>query len=135
MPRLRLYYSEQLAPEVPAFGCDLNRVLELLGKLEEIGVGCDRVSTDGWPEERLHEAYSAATIPVIRKKHRVRQIFGTRTSSGDFFGRQVPALVVYKGSTDRAVDVFPHEEGPVRVEIVDYLKHLLAREEAYLAKT
>lgn len=68
------------------------------------------------------EAYIRLAVPPsMRQRYRVRLVFGTHKYAGGFFGKGVPALIVYEDGSPQ--DVYPHEEqdGTI-VTINDYLE-------------
>ncbi len=120
---LRLYYSEQFALEASKLGCDLNGITRQLASLEKSGVTSERVNTDALSAGDLSRAYIEAVMPAVLRKYRVRQVFGSRRNSGTLFGRHVPALVVID-EAGRPEDVYPHQAGLQRIEILDFLRSL-----------
>lgn len=124
---LKLYQSERSGADASKFGCDLRKVFSLLDALETSGLRCDRVNTDGWSDDQLADAYLQAIGPAVSKKVEIRRTFGSRKSAGFLFGRQVPALIVLDGETNRPIDVYPHRERGQKIEITDYLESCLER--------
>jgi len=116
--RIELYYNSQI--ETP--WSDLKRIRLQLRKLEEAGIPIRLIDTASMEDQQIFEHYMEATYPSVRKQYRIRQIFGTQNKSGQFFGRQQPALLVYRGEDKKPVDVYPHDENGNRVLIEDLLE-------------
>ena len=122
---LKLYYSTMIQP----FDDDRNEgygeVPALLEQIEKKGVKCHRIDTNQLTEVQLIEAYFRSVVgPTQLKKYRVRQVFGSARHSGWLFGRQVPALVVYRSGSQVPEDVFPHALGGHMITIREYLEWL-----------
>lgn len=99
--------------------------MDLLGTLQSQGIHCEQIDTAELPNEKLYEAYADAWIPSVYRKFGIRRVFGTRRRSGCFFGREVPALLVYEDGGRAPIDVYPHEELGHTVTIRDLLMGLL----------
>jgi hypothetical protein len=81
-------------------------------------------------DEQLELWRDQATAASVWRHQAIRQTFGSRGRGGlPFFGRQVPALLVYEGEETIPVAVYPHSEtrGDTRTDftIEGYLKGLL----------
>lgn len=96
----------------------------LLQRMQEAGVEYSVVDTSGASREDLEDMYSQLAVsPSVRKRYRVKRLFGTNKYPGSRFGRGVPALVVLDNG--RPTDVYPHEEeGGKIVTIRDYVDTL-----------
>ena len=97
---------------------------EVTRRLREAGVEYRVVDGGQLSHEEREAAYhNLAVRPSVRRRYRVRRVFGTNKYPGSFFGSGVPALVVIEDG--RPVDVYPHEEqdGTI-VTIDDYLRGL-----------
>ena len=121
----KLYYSTAIQP----FDDDRNEVYDnvpaLLEQIENKGLKCHRIDISQLTEEQLTEAYIHSVVgPTQLKKYRVRQVFGSARHSGWLFGKQVPALVVYRSGSRVPEDVFPHAIGGHIVTIREYLEKL-----------
>lgn len=79
------------------------------------------VDTGKMTEDQRMTAYIRALTPSVLQKYRVRKVFGTQRNAGVFFGRGVPALVVWPDDGDFPVDVYPHEKLGRTVTIYEYL--------------
>ena len=116
--RFRLYYNSQ----INAPWCELKTIRIQLKKLEEAGIPVTVIDTAFMEDRQIYEHYMEATYPSVRKQYRIRQIFGSQSKSGQFFGRQQPALLVYQGEDKHPVDVYPHDVNGKRVLIEDFLE-------------
>ena len=122
--RYELYYAaEDVMPLPVNADFDSFRVLALLELLKkEQRASFNVIDVSRLSRAELSRAYDAAVIPSTWKRYRIRKVFGTQSSSGTFFGRGVPALLVYEG--ERPIDVFPHEVAGEAVTIRAYLEGL-----------
>ncbi len=77
-------------------------------------------------DSEVNDIYINACMPSVFKKYAIRKVFGTNRNSGVFFGKQVPALLVYEDNQMVPIDVYPHEKGKREIEIVEFLKNLSA---------
>lgn len=122
---LKLYYSTAIKPFDDARNEGYDRVSALLQEVENKGVKCHRIDTSQLTEEEITEAYIHSVVgPTQLKKYRVRQVFGSARHSGWLFGKQVPALVVYRSVSQVPENVFPHAVGGHVVTIIEYLEKL-----------
>lgn len=131
--RLELYCSEGELVEAPENrGYRPLQIAALLSRLRD-GKGLDYTIQDvaAWGRDSVARAYERAVIASYTNRYAIRKVFGTNSSSGVFFGRGVPALIVYDEG-DRPVHVFPHEERGDLVTICDYLETLLGDDAAGL---
>jgi hypothetical protein len=123
--KLKLYYSTEHPPLEDPANQGFGEAIELLTALEQQGVNSERVDTSQLSDEEIYAAYTKACVPSVFKKFRIRRVFGTRRRSGCFFGRGVPALLVYGGDGDHPADVYPHEELGRTVTIKEFLEGLV----------
>lgn len=116
--QLRLYYSanHQLL-DVPS-NKNFPEVMNLLRLLKPRGISNEIIDTDLLSEEEIHRAYTDAVVPSVFKKFGIRRVFGSRRRSGWFFGKGVPALLVYEEGQRYPSDVYPHDEGQGRVKTI-----------------
>ena len=106
MKLVYLYSESKRALKVPA-NKGIERVPYLLRRLVEKGIIVEWINVDELSEDEVEKYYLDAIKAAVYRKYRIRRIFGTKRHSGVFFGRGVPALLVYEG--DEVVDVYPHE--------------------------
>jgi len=125
---LKLYYSTQQDPADNQANAGLNEAMERLHRLRDRGIACEKIDTALLPDETIYKAYVDAWTPSIAKKFGIRRVFGTRRRSGCYFGREVPALLVYEDDSESPIDIYPREELGRTVTIEEFLTDLLARE-------
>lgn len=116
--KIKLYYSSQI--DTP--WAELKRIRFQLRKLKEAGIPVRLVDTASMDDQQIFEHYMEATYPSVRKQYQIRQIFGTQSKSGGFFGKNQPALLVYQKESKHPVDVYPHDENGKRISIEDFLE-------------
>lgn len=122
---LKLYRSSSHRPfEVPE-NAGLGEVERLLLTLEGRGVRVEVVDTAAMSGPEREAAYFDAAAVAVRRHVQVRRVFGSNRASGmAFFGREVPALLVYDREGAPPVDVVPREQGSALVTIRDYVAGL-----------
>ena len=119
-----LYYAPAHIVESPENdglqGDGLDRAVR---RVREAGATYRVIDVSDRSREELEDAYERLAVPPsVRKRYRVRHIFGTNKYSGTFFGKGVPALVVLEDG--RPQDVYPHEEDGKIVTIKDFLDRI-----------
>lgn len=116
---LELYYDTTVEPfESTAF--DPVKVLDLLTKAQSAGFQVKIIDTAGWSREMLMEQYKGLKAPRGKKNN----VFGPPRKRGWFFGREVPALIVYF-TREGVMGIYPrHEDGHI-VTVEDFLNQLL----------
>lgn len=117
--KMRLYYRADKGAQLG----------ELRGMLEELaarGVRLEMVETSALSDEALMKAYIEAVMPSVVRKYRVRQVFGSKRHPGRFFGKEVPALVIYD-EKGHPIDIYPHEENGQVIPIKAFLEGFLRR--------
>lgn len=118
---LEFFYDSTVEP----FRIDDVNVPGILALLEEISVKGVKVTvhdTAGWDYAMQMDHYMRAVGVSVRKRYGLRRIFGSARTSGLFFGRQVPALLVIENG--EVTDVYPHMEAGRRHTITDFLRKL-----------
>ena len=97
-------------------------VMYLLWMLNQRGIHTEIVDASCMPEEQIQSAYAEAIPLAVSRKFRIRRVFGTKHQSGSRFGKEVPALLVYKGEQEKLIDIYPRiEEQCCTVTICDFL--------------
>jgi hypothetical protein len=69
----------------------------------------------------------ACPLSAATNRYKISSVFGSRKQGdGPYFGRQIPALLVYEGrEASTLVDAFPHQtQNREYTTIADYLKRL-----------
>lgn len=122
-----LYYDDGdvMADDPANEGFDPLRIWAFFSRLkEERRVEFKIIDVSNCSAAEIDKAYESAVIASVWNRYRIRKVFGTNSSSASFFGKGIPALLVYEG--ERPVHVFPHEEaGAGLVTIRTYLESLL----------
>lgn len=123
--KLELYYAgKQFVFDDPA-NKGFEEALRLLSRLKGKGISVKTVNTSKLSKEELREVYfGKVCIPAIWKHIGIRRVFGTRRrGGGPFFGKEVPALLLYMGGEEYPRNVYPHQKtgGGLVVTIRDFL--------------
>ena len=125
--RFDLYYADGdvMTDALENEGFDPLKIWALLSRLkEERGIEFRITDVSNFSTSEIYKAYESAVVASVWNRYRIRKVFGTNSSSASFFGKGIPALLVYEG--ERPVHVFPHEEGGAGlVTIRGYLDSLL----------
>ena len=124
--KLKLYYSTKQQPLDYPPNNGFSEAMDILASLQSQGIIYEKIDTTELPDDKVYEAYADAWHPSVSKKFGIRRVFGTRRRSGCFFGREVPALLVYEDSDSRPCDVYPQERLGQTITIKEYLTGLLA---------
>ncbi|MHA1907511.1 MAG: hypothetical protein ACW98Y_09480 [Candidatus Thorarchaeota archaeon] len=103
---------------------NLDDALYLLNKLKEQGHMVERIDTFRISEVLRSKAYADVIVVAVLKKSRIRQVFGSRRISGTYFGKQVPAIVIYDNE-EKIIDAFPRKEMGSIVTIAEGLRKLI----------
>jgi len=90
---------------MPEVGCDLQAVKRYFSRLERHGIQCEFTDIANKPQSEIYEIYLDAIVPSVMKKVGIRRVVGSKRQSAFLFGKQVPALLVYRDTT--VDDVYP----------------------------
>jgi len=119
---LELYYDTTVEPFAsPPFST--SEVLRMLKHAKSAGIAVRIVDTAGWSRDMLMEQYRA----VMGGRRIKSDIFGPKKKRGWFFGREVPALVIYREGGKP--EVYPSVRGDQVITISNFLKKLLTQME------
>ena len=124
MSEVEVFYDAGQLREGDPANAGLDALPRLTRRLAEAAATYSVVDAGELTPQDREEAYlSRAVRPSVSNRYRVRRVFGTNKYPGQYFGAEVPALVVMDDG--RPVDVYPHEEqdGTI-VTIRDYLDSL-----------
>jgi hypothetical protein len=126
---LKLIHHPQMPPldNQVNDGFDLSDIKALLLELEKLGVAWKAIGTDAMSDEELSDLYMEAVAPAVYKKYHVRKVFGSNRHSASFFGKEVPALLVYEPGKQYPSDIYPHQAGDHVVTIRAFLEDLLKK--------
>lgn len=124
---LKLIHHSRVPPRASAEndGFDLREMHAIRQRLEEIGVPWKTLDARTISTGELENLYLEATVPTARRKYQIRQVFGSKRRAGCFFGREVPALLVYEPGKPYPLDVLPHRRGTRTVTIRAFLDDLV----------
>ena len=125
--KLIFLYDSTIEP----WDANVGRIKTQLANLKERGIDYEVIHTATITEDELDNWRDKAYLPSVRWKLRIRQVFGSRSRGGlPYFGKQVPALLVYEEDNERPNAVYPHqktyEHKRVDVSIEDILDRLLS---------
>jgi len=105
--RLVLLYDSTVQP----WHADLQAIQANLTRLEAKSVRCELLDTKDMPEQELDRWRNEAMAAAIWRQQRIRQAFGSQKQGRlPYFGKQVPALLVYEEGEKMPVAVYPHSE-------------------------
>jgi hypothetical protein len=105
--RLVLLYDSTIQP----WHADLQAIQARLTSLGAKGVKCELADSRYMPEQELDRWRDEATVASIRHHQGIRQSFGSgKQGRLPYFGKQVPALLVYEEGEKIPIAVYPHSE-------------------------
>lgn len=105
--RLVFLYDSTIEP----WSVDLQAIQSYLTELQSKGIKSELLDTNDMPEDALAHWREEATAAAVWRHQRIRQVFGSRQQGGlPYFGKQVPALLVYEEGESVPVAVYPHSE-------------------------
>jgi len=145
---LEFYYDPNVSPSQNV-RCDIKKILEILshlsnketkwsmGQPEKPSLHVSS-STYNWEyevilkdtskisEEMIKKIYfTKANVAAVMKKYDIAMVFGTKENDAAFFGKEVPALLVYKDSNfGYPQEVYPRNEKGSIITIEEYLSSL-----------
>ncbi len=143
--KLEFYYD---STEENAWS-ETESILDILEQLEEqdTNINPKKIDTSEITENERHEIYSRVVEASSSRRYKVKPIFTDKDRSEVFFGKQQPALLIYRDKVPSEIyaetqgkpsemkkqnkkqlpsDVYPHETpGGGRVETMDYLEKLV----------
>jgi len=145
---LEFYYDPNVPPSQNV-RCDIKNVLEILSHLSKketkwsmgqsekpsLHVSSHTYDweyevilkdTSKMSEEMIKKIYfTKANVAAIMKKCDIATVFGTKENEGNFFGKEVPALLVYKDSNfGYPQEIYPRNEKGSIITIEEYLSSL-----------
>jgi len=110
---LEFYYDKQES--------DIEEVSKLIKKLRSFkNIQLKIIDVSDISKDQLFEEYSKAIIPSVRKKYKIRRVFGSHRQPGILFGKK-PALLVYEAEVEYPTDVYPHDAHGKIVTIEDFI--------------
>ena len=123
--KLKLIYSPTNSPFDKPHNKDFDKALVLLKNEIHHYAEVEIIEAGKISDEERYNIYSQAFFPSVRKKLRLRQVFGTRRRSGCFFGKEIPALLVYEEDMKYPVSIYPHEKNGRIITIKEFLETLI----------
>jgi hypothetical protein len=121
-------FSSHVIPFHVEENMGLEEIPSLLEQARQRGLIVEEIDLLTRSEEDQWNLYSRAIQAVTISKCAIRQVFGSHGhGGGPYFGREVPALLVYRGELNLPVEVYPcryRREGRT-VTIQGFLKSLL----------
>ncbi len=105
--RLVLLYNSKVQP----WNSDLDAITAMLYTLTAKGAKFELLDTSETTEQELAHWRDKAMASAVYHHLRIRQPFGSRRQGGlPYFGKQVPALLVFEEGQEIPLAVFPHRE-------------------------
>ena len=130
--RLVYCFSSGISPSQEEANAGLEEVPGLLEEARRQGIDVEEVDLSKQDEEKRRALYEQAAAAAVRSRCRIRELFGSRRRGyGPHFGREAPALLVYRGEERIPAEVYPcHRRGRV-MSIRDFLKGLPEAERSF----
>ena len=105
--RLVFLYDSTIEP----WSVDFQAIQRYLTELQAKGVKSELLDTKDMPAEELDHWREEATAAAVWRHQRIRQVFGSQKRGRlPYFGKQVPALLVYEEGESVPVAIYPHSE-------------------------
>lgn len=96
----------------------VEEISRLFNNLKEY-VSCEMIDTSRLAYGKLLAVYEGVAHLAIKEKFKVRDVFWNK---GLRFGREVPALLVYRKRDDKLIDVYPKRLGFQRALLITEIK-------------
>jgi len=126
MHYLEYYMSSKTAPLKIPCNEGIEAVPKLLQRLTMLGIPCKIVDTCQMSEKERGEIYNSVIVVSVKDSFRRREIFRGKHGKSNFFGREVPALVVYDDENKRKIiDVLPKKMGDRIITIKQSLEKFI----------
>ncbi len=105
--RLVFLYDSSIHP----WHADLQAIRRGLERMVSTGVMVEELDTRDMSDEDLARWRAKANVAAIRDHKSIRQTFGSWRQGGlPYFGKQVPALLVFAKDEQTPTDVYPHRK-------------------------
>ncbi|WP_322802634.1 hypothetical protein [Thermoflexus sp.] len=123
--RLVYCFSSEAVPFSGEANAGLEEVPGLLERARQHGIEVEEVDLSRRGEAERRALYEQAAMAAVRGRFEIRRIFGSRRRGyGPDFGREVPALLVYRGEDGFPAEVYPCRRRGRVMPIRDFLKGL-----------
>lgn len=130
--RLVYCFSSGISPSQEEANAGLEEVPGLLEEARRQGIDVEEVDLSMCDEEKRRALYEQAAAAAVRSRCRIRELFGFRRRGyGRYFGREVPALLVYRGEERIPAEVYPCRRRGRVMSIRDFLKGLPEAERSF----
>jgi len=123
------YYMNSKTPplKIP-YNEGIEAVPKLLEKLTMLGIPCKVIDTCQMSEKERGEIYNNVIIVSVEDSFQRREIFRGKGGKRNFFGKEVPALVVYENESKRKIiDVLPKKISDHIITIKQSLEKFLEK--------
>jgi hypothetical protein len=130
--RLVCCFSSGISPFREEANAGLEEVPVLLEEARWQGIDVEEVDLSKQDEEKRRALYEQAAAAAVRSRCRIRELFGSfRRGYGRYFGREAPALLVYRGEERIPAEVYPCRRRGQAMSIRDFLKGLPEAERSF----
>jgi hypothetical protein len=130
--RLVYCFSSGISPSQEEANAGLEEVPGLLEEARRQGIDVEEVDLSMCDEEKRRALYEQAAAAAVRSRCRIRELFGSRRRGyGPHFGREAPALLVYRGEERIPAEVYPCRRRGRVMSIRDFLKGLPEAERSF----
>ncbi len=116
---LKLYRSTLTRPADVFANKGIDNAANLLKLLARKGIVSEIIDVDSLAEGEVQKVYADAVVPSVSKRLGIRRVFGSRRRSGQFFGKEVPALLVYEEGKEYPDDVYPHDDWQSKLTTIE----------------
>jgi hypothetical protein len=123
--RLVYCFSSGISPFREEANAGLEEVPGLLEEARRQGIDVEEVDLSRQDEEKRRALYEHAAAAAEKSRCKIHKLFGFRRRGyGRYFGREAPALLVYRGEERIPAEVYPCRRRGRVMSIRDFLKGL-----------
>lgn len=122
------YMNSKILPLKIRYNEGIQGVPKLLEKLTMRGIPCKVIDTCQISEKERGEIYNNVIVVSVKDSFQRREVFRGKHGKGNFFGKEVPALVVYENESKRKIiGVLPKKIGDHIITIKQFLEEFLEK--------
>ncbi len=126
---IKYYYSSTSNPYASDSNRGLLEVQDEITRFSKLGK-IELVDTSPWTAGVRFDTYGDAIVVSVKKKSKIRRIYGTNRYPAINFGKEVPSLIIYNNE-GYPIDAYPREENGIVLTIKSFLDPANLEENAF----